>query len=529
MIRIRQIKVNARDNNLKEEIAHKLKIKISDIIDFKIIKESIDSRKKPTIFYVYEIDANIKNESELLKKNKNDDVFLSVEEEYSFNNFGNKKNNNRIVIVGSGPAGLFTSYMLAKNGYNPLIIERGSSVEDRIKKVSSFWETGKLDTECNVQFGEGGAGTFSDGKLNTLIKDKENRMKEVFKTFIKFGAPEDIMYKSKPHIGTDILRTVIKNMREEIIRLGGEFRFNTKLTNINYEKNELKSIIVNEQEEILCDVLVLAIGHSARDTFEMLNKTILVLKPKPFALGVRVQHKQSMINNSQYGDNYYSGLENATYKLTHTCKNNRGVYTFCMCPGGYVVNSSSEKDMLAINGMSYRDRNSKNANSAVIVTVGPDDYGTNPLDGMYFQRDLERKAYNACNGKIPTQTFKDYLDNKKSTSYKSIEPLFKGSYDFANLNEILPDYINESLKEGINDFGNKIKGFNNEDVIISAIESRTSSPIKILRDDNLESNIKGIYPCGEGAGYAGGITSSAIDGIKVFEKIASIYERSKNE
>ena len=299
MIRVRQVKINVRSNDLKSKIASKLKVKESDILDYKIIKESIDSRNKPDIYYVYELDVNVKNESVILKKNKSSDIFISNEEDYSFNNFGNIKLNNKIVIVGSGPAGLFCSYMLAKNGYKPLIIERGSQVEDRVKKVEDFWNKNELDSECNVQFGEGGAGTFSDGKLNTLIKDKNNRMKEVFKTFVKFGAPEDIMYKSKPHIGTDILRSVVKNMREEIIRLGGSFRFNTKLTNINYENNKIKNIIVNDNEEINCDVLVLAIGHSARDTFIMLNNTPLELKPKPFAIGVRIQHKQSMINESQ--------------------------------------------------------------------------------------------------------------------------------------------------------------------------------------------------------------------------------------
>ncbi len=526
MIRVRQVKVDVRLNDIIQELSKKLHTSISNIKDYKIIKQSIDSRKKPNIYYIYELDVNLKNESEILKKNKSNDIFKSSNEEYHFNSFGNKKIENRIVIVGSGPAGLFCSYMLSLNGYKPLVIERGGMVEDRIKKVEDFWNKNNLDTECNVQFGEGGAGTFSDGKLNTLIKDTNFRMKEVFKTFIMFGSPEDIMYKSKPHIGTDILRKVVVNMRKEIIKLGGEFRFNTKLTKINYEDNKLRSIIVNDKEEVKCDVLVLAIGHSARDTFLMLNKTNIEMKSKPFAIGVRIQHKQSDINESQYGSNYYNGLENATYKLTHTCKNSRGVYTFCMCPGGYVVNSSSEKGMLSINGMSYRSRDSENANSAVIVTIGPNDFGSNPLDGMYFQRDLEKRAYETCNGKIPTQLFKDYLANKKSTSFGSIKPLFKGSYDFANLNLILPDYINESLKEGINYFGSKIKGFNSDDMILSAIESRTSSPVKIIRNEYFESNIKGIYPCGEGAGYAGGITSSAIDGIKVFEAIASIYKRS---
>ncbi len=523
MIRVRQVKINVNSNNLKHEIAKKLHINESEIIDYKIIKESIDSRKKPNIFFVYEVDVNVKNEKNVLSHNHSEDVFLSSYEDYSFNEFGNQKLENKIVIVGSGPAGLFTSYMLACNGYKPLIIERGLDVDNRIKKVNEFWDKNILDTECNVQFGEGGAGTFSDGKLNTLIKDKNNRMKEVFKTFVRFGAPESIMYKSKPHIGTDILRDVVKNMRNEIIRLGGEFRFNTKLTEIKYENNTLKSIIVNDHEEIKCSVLVLAIGHSARDTFYMLNNH-LEMKAKPFAVGVRVQHNQSMINNSQYGENYPKILENAPYKLTHTCKNGRGVYTFCMCPGGYVVNSSSEKNMLCINGMSYSKRDSKNANSAVIVTIGPDDYGNDPLDGIEFQRKLERKTYEACNGKIPTQLFKDYLNNKVSTKYESVEPLFKGTYDFYNINQIFPDYINESLKEGINSFNNKINGFNSDDTLIAAVEARTSSPVKILRDENFESNIKGIYPCGEGAGYAGGITSSAVDGIKVFEAIARLYK-----
>ena len=525
MIRVRQVKINVKDNNLKKEIAKKLHIFEKDILDYSIIKQSIDSRYKPNIFYVYELDVNVRNEKDILNNNHSEDIMLSKDDNYYFNEFGNKELKDRIVIVGSGPAGLFTSYMLALNGYKPLVIERGSDVDTRCEKVNEFWSKNLLDTECNVQFGEGGAGTFSDGKLNTLIKDHNNRMKEVFKTFVKFGAPSSIMYKSKPHIGTDIVRNVVKNMRNEIVRLGGSFRFNTKLTDIKYDNNILKSIIVNNNEEIKCSILVLAIGHSARDTFYMLNNH-LEMKAKPFAIGVRVQHKQSMINNNQYGENYYNKLENASYKLTHKCKNGRGVYTFCMCPGGYVVNSSSEDNMLCINGMSYSSRDSENANSAVIVTIGPEDYGYNALDGVEFQRSLEKKTYDACNGKIPIQLFKDYLNNKKSDEYKTIKPLFKGAYDYYNLNDIFPNYINESLKEGINSFNNKIKGFNNDDVIIAAIESRTSSPVKILRDENFESNIKGIYPCGEGAGYSGGITSSAIDGIKVFEAIAKKYKNN---
>lgn len=526
MIRIRQVKVLVGSNNLKEECAKKLKINSKLIKELKIIKQSIDSRYKPDIYYVYEVDVKLDNEGKFLKKNKSNDIFESPVEKYTFNIKGNLNMNNRPIIVGSGPAGLFCAYLLAENGYNPLIIERGSDVDTRVDKVNKFWDENKLDQECNVQFGEGGAGTFSDGKLNTLISDKFFRMRKVFDTFILHGAPEDILYINKPHIGTDILRIVVKNMRNKIIDMGGEFRFNTKLTNINYENNKLKSIIVNDQEEIRCECLVLAIGHSARDTFKMLYGS-LEMKPKSFAIGVRIQHPQKMINEQQYGRNYNKELPNASYKLTHNCKNNRGAYTFCMCPGGYVVNSSSEDNRLSINGMSNHSRDTNNANSAVIVTVTPNDFGDSPLDGIEYQRKLEETAYKIGKGNIPIQLFKDFLNNKKSTTFGEVEPVFKGNYTFANLNDIFPEYISESLKESILEFDKKIKGYAREDAILAAIESRTSSPIRIVRNEFFESNISGIYPSGEGAGYAGGITSAAIDGIKVAEAIAGKYKNKR--
>ena len=525
MIRLRQVKVLVSKNNLKEEISKKLKIKINDIKNIKIVKKSIDSRFKPNNYYVYEVDVSVDNEDKLLKKLNDNDIFKTPIEEYKYVPIGINKLNNKIIIVGSGPSGLFCGYILSSYGYKVLIIERGSDVDTRINKVNKFWEDNILDKECNVQFGEGGAGTFSDGKLNTLIKDKNFRMKKVFQIFVENGANEDIMYENKPHIGTDILVSVVKNMRNKILENGGEIRFNTKLTNIEYENNKLKSIIVNNNEEIRCECLVLAIGHSARDTFKMLYENNINMEPKPFAIGVRIQHPQELINNNQYGKNYDKCLENASYKLTHTCKNKRGVYTFCMCPGGYVVNSSSEDGMLAINGMSYHARDSKVANSAVIVTVGPKDFGNNPLDGVEFQRKLETITYQVGSGLIPTQNFCDFIVNKKSTKLV-IEPKFKGNYKLANLNEILPDYIVDSLKEGIIEFDKKIKGFASS-AIISAIESRTSSPIRIIRNECLESNIKGIYPCGEGAGYAGGITSSAMDGIKIAEEIMKKYRNGR--
>lgn len=520
MIRVRQVKINIKDNNLKKKIASILRIREEDIIDYSIIKESIDSRYKPDIYYVYELDVNIKDESKI-KYNK--DVFLSPKEEYKYAPKGDNKLNNRIVVVGSGPGGLFTAYMLSMYGYKPIIIERGKKVEERLDEVNKFLETGVLNTECNVQFGEGGAGTFSDGKLNTMVKDKYYRGKKVFEIFVECGAPKEIIYKNKPHIGTDLLCNVIKNMRNKIIGMGGEFLYNTKLTDLVIKDNKLEEIIVNDNKHIKCNVLVLAIGHSARDTFYMLNN-YLKMESKPFAVGIRIEHKQEMISKNQYGDNYKE-LEPASYKLTYTTKEGRGVYTFCMCPGGYVINSSSEKDMLCINGMSEHKRDSENANSAVIVTVSNKDYGNNTLDGIEYQRNLEKAAYKLGNGNIPIQLYKDFKDNNKSNNIGNINPLFKGNYTLSNLRDILPNYLSNSLVEGIEAFDKKIRGFACDDAIIAGIESRTSSPVRIIRDAEGVSSVSGIYPCGEGAGYAGGITSSAIDGIITAENIMNKYHK----
>ena len=519
LLRVRGVKVEILKNDILKSLAKKLKIDESDIIDYEIIKESIDARNKNEIYYVYEFDVHLKNENKIIKNN---DIFESKKREYKFNKTGLKKLNTRPIIVGSGPAGLFAAYILAENGYKPLIIERGNMIDERVKDVLDFWEKNKLNINSNVQFGEGGAGTFSDGKLNTMVKDLENRHFKVFETFIKCGAPSDIMYLAHPHIGTDYLRIVIKNMREKIIEMGGTFRFNTKLDNLVIENNELKEIILSSNEHIPCECLVLAIGHSARDTFEMLLKNKLIMEPKPFAVGVRVMHNQDMINESQYGKKYKDILPNANYKLTYQA-GARGVYSFCMCPGGYVVNASSEKNHLAINGMSNHDRASGIANSAIIVTVGPKDFGFNPLDGVKFQRDLEHKAYEIGASKIPVQLLKDFNNNQKSSAFGNVKPIFKGDYTFADLNLLLPNYISNSLKEAFPNFGRKIKGFDNPDTVLAGIESRTSSPVRIVRNEELMSNIKGIYPCGEGAGYAGGITSAAIDGIKVAETIGKIY------
>ena len=526
MLRVRQIKVEVTSNNeenIKTALAKKLRVEINQIKDFSIKKQSLDARNKEEIFYVYEVDVSLQNEKDILKRNHSNDILVTPNEEYLFQVMGTKELKNRPVIVGSGPAGLFCAYLLAEHGYNPLIIERGEKVEDRIKTVEKFWNTGKLNLESNVQFGEGGAGTFSDGKLNTLVNDTNYRGKRAFEIFVECGAPKEILYSYKPHIGTDILVEVVKNMRNKIIAMGGEFLYNTCLTNTVIENNSLTQIEVNHNKKILCDCLVLAIGHSSRDTFKMLLENKINMEAKPFAVGVRVQHDQDMINESQYGNKYKDLLGSASYKLTYKASNDRGVYSFCMCPGGYVVNASSEENRLAINGMSYHNRDSKNANSAIIVTVFPRDFGNNPLDGVEYQRRLEEKAYRLGNGKIPVQLLKDFNENKSSTSFGKVEPVIKGSYQFSNLNELFSNEINISLKEAFPYFGKKIHGFDNGDTILAGIESRTSSPVRIVRNDNLESNIEGIYPCGEGAGYAGGITSAAMDGMKVAEAIAKKY------
>ena len=525
MIRLRQVKValNNRDK-LINKVAQLLHIRKEEIISYHITKESIDARKKDNILLTYEVDIEVNNEQEILEKCESNDIFIAPDESFNFIVSGTKIMEHNPIIVGAGPAGLLCAYLLAEQGYNPIVIERGERVEDRVKSIEKFWDTGNLNINSNVQFGEGGAGTFSDGKLNTLVKDKEFIGKKVFEIFAANGAPEEIMYLNKPHIGTDILRRVVVNMRNKIIEMGGTFKYNTCLTNINIIDNKLYSIEVNNNEVIECDNLILAIGHSARDTFKMLYDKGLKMEAKPFAVGVRMEHPQKMINKSQYGMEYHPYLKAASYKLTYKASNGRGVYSFCMCPGGYVVNASSEDKCLVVNGMSNYDRESVNANSAIIVTVTPRDFGNNPLDGIEYQRKLESLAYTSGNGKIPVQLYKDFKNNIITKNIGNIEIVTKGHYTFSNLNDILPSYISDSLKEAIPEFGKKIKGFDCDDSVMLGVESRTSSPIRILRDEFYTSSIEGIYPIGEGAGYAGGITTSAIDGVKMAMNIAKKYK-----
>lgn len=526
MIRIRQIKIDVLadgDETLANAVAEKLGAKRTDIKQISIRKKSVDARNKNEIYFVYEADVSVNGEKSILKRNKNANIFLSPDDGYRFPEKGSIPLTERPVIVGSGPAGLFAAYMLAENGYRPIVIERGADIDTRKKAVDKFWATGILDENANVQFGEGGAGTFSDGKLNTLVKDKYGRCRKALEIFAECGAPKEILYEQKPHIGTDLLSAVIKNMRKKIEKTGGTFLFNTCLTDIITENGNIKGITVNGEKTFPCSVLVLAIGHSARDTFRLLSGLNIKMSAKPFAVGVRVQHGQDMINLSQYGEKYKNALPPASYKLTYQAKSGRGVYTFCMCPGGYVVNASSEKGRLAVNGMSYHKRDGENANSAVIVTVSPADFGSSPLDGVEFQRRLEERAYSAGRGKIPVQLLGDFIDGKISEKLGSVNPAFKGGFSFADISKILPPEITEALKEAFSDFGKRIKGFDGKDTILAAIESRTSSPVRIERNENGEGSLGGLYPCGEGAGYAGGITSAAMDGIKIAEKIAEKY------
>ena len=517
MIRIHNLKVPIKEEiDLINEVSKKLNVSKTAIKKINIHKKSIDARNKMYFAYYFDVDVLIDNEQKYLQK----DITKIENEEYILPKMGNKKLKNRPIVIGAGPAGLFCTYMLAKNGYKPVLFERGEKVENRIKSVDDLWQNNNFKINSNVQFGEGGAGTFSDGKLNTLVKDKENRMKEVFKIFVECGAPKEIMYESKPHIGTDVLRKTIINLRNKILSFGGEIHYNSLLEDLIIENERIKGIKVNGKV-YLTDVLILAIGHSARDTFKMLLSKEITMIPKPFAVGVRIIHPQEMINENQYPINY-SFLPPASYKLTYKSKSGRGVYSFCMCPGGYVVNSRSTENGICINGMSNYKRENKYANSAIVVTVSPDDFGHFPLDGIYFQELLETKAFQVGKGMIPVQKYIDYKNDVISNDVD--QSAFKGKINLSNINLIFPAFINESLKEGIDYFNNKIKGFNSDKAFIAAPESRTSSPVRIVRDENLTTNIKGIYPCGEGAGYAGGITTSAMDGLKVFEIIYKTYQ-----
>lgn len=538
MIRINQLKLSVGHTkaDMKKKAAKMMRIPEDKILSLVPVRQSLDARKKNELLYIYSLNATVSGkEGAVIKNAKNVNVMLNTEKPYRFPEHGQEPLCHRPVIVGFGPAGMFCGLMLARAGFSPLILERGEDVDSRTQKVEAFWRGGELNPESNVQFGEGGAGTFSDGKLNTLVKDPSGRNKKVLEILAEAGADPSITYVNKPHVGTDVLSRVVKNIRQEIIRLGGEIRFGCKLTDFSEAGGRLISVTVSQREEggfyreetIPAQAVVLAIGHSARDTFRMLSEKSLDLQAKAFAVGLRIQHPQKQINFSQYGMEEPGSLGAASYKLTKQTSSGRGIYSFCMCPGGFVVNASSETGRLAVNGMSNHDRAGTNANSALIVTVTPEDFpNPGPLGGVEFQRRLEEAAFNCGKGKIPVQLYGDFKAGTLSRAFGDVEPAFKGGYSFGNLREVLNPSLTDAMTEGIDSFGRIIDGFDRPDAILAGIESRTSSPVRIPRTPELESAVRGLYPCGEGAGYAGGITSAAMDGIRTAEMIVTRFSPS---
>ncbi len=604
MIKINQIKlpVGHKEKELKVQICKILCLAKKEEFTYEIVKRSLDARKKPNLFYVYTVHVKTDKEAQVLRKVHNPSVSAVKEVSYRFLPDGSQTNikclgsadsegvshkmhsaemkglsaqnlQHRPVIVGAGPAGLFAAYQLTEAGYAPTILERGRKVEERKADVENFWETGVLVPDSNVQFGEGGAGTFSDGKLNTGVKDPSGRNRFVLETFVRFGAPAEILYDNKPHIGTDILASVIASMREYLISKGAEFLFNCCVTDVAVEKGILRGVYVKglnreipkadtkrmpafestpvkgdlppsafrdndriqqktgdenqrelQGEFIEADAVILALGHSARDTFRMLQTRGIPMECKNFAVGFRVEHPQEMIDHAMYGDWKGAPLPAAPYKVTSNFPNGRGVYSFCMCPGGYVVNASSMAGGTCVNGMSYSGRNAANANSAIIVSVTPADFGSDDaLAGMLYQEMLERKNYDLGNGRIPQQLFGDYRQNVASTAYGDFVSCTKGRTVFANLRGLMSEDMEQCFLLGMEHFSRAIPGFDRKDAILSGMETRTSSPVRIIRDETGQSPVRGIFPCGEGAGYAGGIMSAAMDGLKSASALMSLF------
>ncbi|QGU00882.1 NAD(FAD)-utilizing dehydrogenase [Candidatus Syntrophocurvum alkaliphilum] len=531
MYRVRglKLKLEHKKQDILIAVAKKMRIDRKDIENIKIVRKAVDARKKE-IYFTYTVDVQIKNNTKI-KGNIIDGVeVLSINyKEPQEILEGNQKLPYAPVIIGSGPAGLFCGLFLARQGFKPIVLEQGLDVDNRVKKVENFWQRGNLDKRSNTQFGEGGAGTFSDGKLTTRIGDE--RVDYVLKTFIEYGASEEIACLKKPHVGTDIIRNLVKKIRNEIVFLGGQVYFNAKMTDVNINDNNVKSIIINREIEIPCNVLVLAIGNSARDVFRLLYNKGIRISPKPFAVGVRVEHLQDEINKKQYGEYAnHPSLEAADYHLTYKDKEtNRSLYTFCMCPGGYVIGAASDQGQVVTNGMSYYKRDSGIANSALVVTVKPEDWGNETLGGIKYQEDLEVKAYKMGgeNYNAPAQKLIDFLNKTPTTSLENTIATYTPGIKPSNLWNLFPEEINSVLHRGITYWGTKMETFVDERAVLTGVETRTSSPIRIERDKktNISINTAGLYPCGEGAGYAGGIVSAAVDGLRIAENIIITYAK----
>jgi uncharacterized protein len=538
MIRLTEIKLPIEKapslihqaDEIKAAVLKKLGIPESDLIHFDIYKRGVDARKSHAILYVYSIDAEVKNEAKLLAKFRKDPhIKPKPDTEYQYVAKVTANIKDRPVIVGFGPAGIFAALILAQSGFKPIVLERGKAVRERTKDTWALWRKSTLNPESNVQFGEGGAGTFSDGKLYSQIKDPKHYGRKVLQEFVKAGAPEEIMYVSHPHIGTFRLVGMVEEMRNNIFALGGEIRFQSRVEDIEVENGEVCGVVLQTGERIATRHLVLAVGHSARDTFEMIHKRGIYIEAKPFSIGFRIEHPQSLIDKARYGKSYsdelLSKLGAADYKLVHHASNGRSVYSFCMCPGGTVVAAASEPGRVVTNGMSQYSRNERNANAGIVVGITPEiDYPGDPLAGMQFQRQWEARAYilGGSNYQAPGQLIGDFLANKASTKFGEVMPSYTPGVHLTNLDTALPEFAITAIREAIPAFAKQIQGFDFYDGILTGVETRTSSPIRIKRDDiHLQSiNTKGLYPTGEGAGYAGGILSAAVDGIKVAEAVA---------
>jgi len=527
MLRITELKLplDHADSMIKTAIITRLSITPQDFIAYTVFRQGHDARKRNAIELVYTLDVELKNEMEVLARLQDDPhISITPDTTYQFVTHAPAQLTQRPIVIGTGPCGLFAGLILAQMGFRPIILERGKEVRERTKDTFGLWRQSKFNAESNVQFGEGGAGTFSDGKLYTQIKDPHHYGRKVLTEFVKAGAPAEILYVSKPHIGTFKLVTMVEQIRATIESLGGEIRFQNRVDEIVIDNGQVRGVKLANGETLVSDNVVLAVGHSARDTFKMLYEHGVYIEAKPFSIGFRIEHPQSLIDVCRFGKSAgHPLLGAADYKLVHHCKNGRSVYSFCMCPGGTVVAATSEAGHVVTNGMSQYSRNERNANSAIVVGITPDDYPEHPLAGIDLQRRLEAQAFvlGGSNYQAPAQRVGDFLAQRPSTVLGNVQPSYTPSVHLTDLSTALPDYAVAAIREALPAFDKKIKGFAMDDAVLTAVETRTSSPIRIKRNAHYQSiNTQGLYPAGEGAGYAGGILSAAVDGIKVAEAVA---------
>ncbi len=536
MLRLTEIRlpIKHHESDIASAIIKYLNIPAKDLMNYKIFRRGIDARKSSAIVFIYTIDLDLANEAKVLSQFKND-LRLRTAPDTSYKSVGvapERLQSSRPVIIGMGPSGLFAGLILAQSGFQPIILERGKAVRERTRDTFDLWRKGILNPESNVQFGEGGAGTFSDGKLHTQIKDRKHYGRKVLNELVKAGAPPEILYVSKPHIGTFRLVGILEKMRAEILGLGGEIRFQSRVDDIDVDEGQVRGVVLANGERIATAHLIAAVGHSARDTFEMFHRRGIYIEAKPFSIGFRIEHPQSLINRDRYGKSADSPLLGAAdYKLVHHASNGRTVYSFCMCPGGTVVASTSETGRVVTNGMSQYSRKERNANSGIVVGITPEDYPGGPLAGIGFQRFWESRAFElgGSDYHAPGQLLGDFLTGRSSTVFGSVQPSYTPGVKLGDLSDALPDYAITAIREALPAFARQIKDFDLPDAVLTGVESRTSSPVSIKRNpDDLQSiNTRGFYPSGEGAGYAGGILSSAVDGIKVAEAVISSMLRAE--